>query len=60
MNTLVSCIEIVATATLPPPPPVEGGGFKTLSPGGRGKGERESNLKRPNVILSAGRYNSGY
>src|SRR5208283_2995974 len=27
--------------TLPLPPPVEGGGFKTLSPGGRGEGEGE-------------------
>jgi len=28
--------------TLPLPPPVEGGGFETLSPGGRGEGEGEN------------------
>ena len=36
-HNLSSLFKVVIT--LPLPPPVEGGGFKTLSPGGRGEGE---------------------
>ena len=38
-DNVSSLFQIVVT--LPLPPPVEGGGFKTLSPGGRGEGEGE-------------------
>ena len=46
-------IGLRSIITRPLPPPVEGGGSKSLSPGGRGRGEGEHVAPRKNTVSTA-------